>query len=188
MTEGLKSELSGKQQEDAARIFELVRQAIHQVRQLSHTMSPAAVQHRELADSLRLLAENVRSSFRRDCDSDLDTAVKVRDGVISGHLFRIAQEAINNGIRHGNPKHLSISLKRDGNEHGLLEITNDGESFDCRPGSPAEGIGIRVMKHRASLIQAALSITSPPSGGIRVACRFPLPPADRPSPPTKPKR
>lgn len=188
MTEGLKSELSGRQQEDAARIFELVRQAIHQVRQLSHTMSPAAVQHRELADSLRLLADNVRTSFRRDCDSDLDTAVKVRDGVISGHLFRIAQEAINNGIRHGNPKHLSISLKRDGNEHGLLEIANDGESFDCRPGSPAEGIGIRVMKHRASLIQAALSITSPPSGGIRVACRFPLPPADRPSPPTKPKR
>jgi len=187
MVECLQGELTGRQHDDAGRIFELVRETIKQVRQLSRTMSPTAVQHRDLSASLLLLSDTVRTSFRRHCVAHLEPDLHITDSTLAGHLFRIAQECVNNAIRHGAPKEVSISLRRDGADHGILEILNDGEAFDCRPGSPVEGIGLRVMKHRASLIHAQLEVRCPESGGVRITCRFPLPALSKKSPPMKTK-
>ncbi len=188
MTESLQSELSGRQKDDAARIFELVRQTIQQVRQLARGLSPSAVQAGGLADALLHLADTVRTNFRRDCVTEIAFDMKLGDRTLSGHLFRIAQEAVNNAIRHGNPKHIHIKLSTNGKGHGLLEIFNDGKPFDHILDSSADGIGLSVMKHRANLINAELSITSPAGGGVSVICRFPLPLAAQNSPQTKPKK
>lgn len=175
MAEMLHGRLTGPEGAEAERIHQLVRQAIQQVRQLSHSMSPAAVQNRDLAASLFLLADTVRTSFRRQCDFDSSLEFKITDPTLSTHLFRITQEAINNAMRHGHPEHIRISLHLSPTEpgKGLLEIFNDGASFDCRPGF--EGIGLRVMSYRASLIHADFSLTCPPEGGVLVSCQFPLP-------------
>ncbi len=188
MTEVLQLRLTGAQHEEAGRIFELVRQAIHQVRQLSRNMSPAAVMHRDLSASLILLADTVRTSLRRNCVCDLDADVNITEPTQSTHLFRIAQEAVNNAIRHGNPETVTITLRREDATNGILEIFNDGATFDCKPGSASDSIGMRVMNYRANLIQAELSTTCPPGGGVRIACKFLLPPPGKKSPQTKTKR
>lgn len=185
MAESLQSELHGRQNEEAGRIYQLIRETIHQVRQLSHTMSPMSVQNRDLSASLLLLAESVRTNFRRICVTNLDSNIHITDANIAGHLFRIAQESVSNAIRHGAPKEIRISLNKGGSNEGVLEIFNDGDSFDCKPGSGAEGIGLRVMKHRAGLIQATLQVNSPLAGGVVVTCHFPLP--SQKSPQTKQK-
>ncbi|MDZ4288612.1 MAG: PAS domain S-box protein [Prosthecobacter sp.] len=187
MTEVLQSRLTGVDHDEAGRIHSLVRQAIQQVRQLSRNMSPAAVQNRDLSASLILLADMVRTSFRRNCECDLDREIRVVDSSMASHLFRIAQEAINNAIRHGNPNRIVLALKRQDAAHAVLEIYNDGSSFDCRPGSGHEGIGLRVMQYRATLIHADLTVTCPSEGGVKVACRFPYLPGKK-SPQTKTKR
>jgi PAS domain S-box-containing protein len=185
MTEALQARLSGAEREEAERIQSLVRQAIQQVRQLSRNMSPAAVQNRDLSASLILLADMVRTSFRRECHCHLDPQIKVTDPTQGTHLFRIAQEALNNAIRHGNPRRIDLTLKRQGPSDAELEIANDGASFDCLPAW--DGIGLRVMHYRASLIHADLSITCPPEGGVKVTCRFPFPSGAK-SPQTKTQR
>ena len=174
LAESLQADLHGRQKEEAGRIYQLIRETIHQVRQLSHTMSPMSVQNRDLSASLLLLADSVRTNFRRQCVTDLASDIQVTDAHVAGHLFRIAQESVNNAIRHGAPKEVRISLRRHGSKEAVLGIFNDGASFDCKPGSTAEGIGLRVMKHRAGLIQAHLQVTCPSAGGVLVSCRFPL--------------
>jgi signal transduction histidine kinase len=111
--------------------------------------------------------------------------IRVSEYSKASHLFRLAQEAVNNAIRHGNPSVVTIILKRDDAHHAVLEIYNDGSSFDCRSGSGFEGIGLRVMNYRASLIHADLSVTCPPEGGVRVACRFPFSAESKKLPRTK---
>lgn len=176
MVDVLQMRLQGTEQNEAGRIHELVKQAIQQVRQLSHNMSPTAVQNRDLAASLHLLAVTVSTSFRRKCEFESDLDDKITDPTLSTHLFRIAQEAVNNAIRHGHPDKILITLKHVGSESpgsAILEIYNNGRSFDCRPGF--EGIGLRVMNYRSSLIHADFSVNCPPEGGVRITCKFPLP-------------
>lgn len=187
LVEALELKLKGSALDDACRIRELVREALQQVRQLSRNMSPAAVQNRDLSASLVLLADTVRTQLRRHCVCNLDADVSVTDSTQSSHLFRIAQEAVNNAIRHGNPDNVVLTLRRGEGNLGYLEIFNDGATFDCKPGSASEGIGMRVMNYRASMINAEISVTCPEGGGVMVACKFPLPPGKK-SPQTKSKR
>lgn len=185
LVEVLQTRLTDKAEADAARIHDLVKQAIQQVRQLSRNMSPTAIQNRDLAASLILLADTVRTNFRRDCEFTSELDVKITDTILSTHLFRITQEAINNAIRHGNPQSIKIKLLSAPPNHAILEISNDGRSFDCRPGF--EGIGLRVMNYRATLIHADFSVTCPPEGGVRITCHFPLPKGEE-SPQATPKK
>lgn len=189
LVEMLRTRLTGSDENDAGRIHDLVRQAIQQVRQLSRNMSPAAIQNRDLDASLHLLADTVRTQFRRDCEYTSTLGLKISDPTLSTHLFRIAQEAVNNSVRHGNPTRIRISLQPAASEaettQGLLIVEDNGEGFDCRPGS--EGIGLRVMNYRASLIHADFSVTCPPGKGVRVTCQFPLPDNEG-APQTTPKQ
>lgn len=173
LTEALQHDLQGPTQADAAHIYRLVQQAIQQVRQLSHNMSPAAVQNRELGQSLLLLGETIRTNFRRNCSCSIDHKIKIADSVVAAHLFRIAQESVNNAIRHGNPSLITIVLRRDGAEHAVMEISNDGKSLEGRRKS-SHGMGIQVMNYRANLIHADLRIHSAADRGVCVTCRFVL--------------
>ena len=171
LTEALEYQLSGDTQKEAARIRELVRDAIQQVRQLSHGLSPAAVKHRGLAASLRLLADQVRSS-RLDCRCVFEMEPKLKDSECETHLFRIAQEAVNNAMRHGKPKHVTIFLRPGQGDQCLMEIMDDGVGIDTKKPRSADGFGIRVMRYRAHLIGGEFSISPLANGGTSVVCRF----------------
>jgi signal transduction histidine kinase len=92
----------------------------------------------------------------------------VTDNSVAGHLFRIAQEAANNAIKHSQASKVVISLTdTDG---GLrLEISDDGKGLP-KTSKPNQGIGLQVMKHRAGVIGADLEVHSQPGNGVTVVC------------------
>lgn len=174
LTEALESIVSGQAATEARRIRELVSDAVEQVRQLSHGLSPAAVKHRGLAASLRLLAKQT-SSLRLRCVCQIDWEPEFKDHEAETHLFRIAQEAVSNAVKHGKPKNITISLRHTSGTSGLMEIRDDGSGFQRQKSHRPEGIGIAVMRYRCGLFGGALEISTPSNGGASVRCRFTCP-------------
>ena len=84
---------------------------------------------------------------------------------------------MNNALRHGRPRTLKISLRREGAAESVLQVENDGAALKNHRGARPEGIGLRVMDYRANLIGGTLHIANLMRGGVRVTCRFPCKPA-----------
>jgi len=178
LLEALVHRLDGEAKGDAARIYELIKTAQEETRRLSHGLSPAAVRNRGLVDGLRLVAETVRLNFRRECECHLDETIKSAGPEVDTHLFRIAQEAVNNALRHGRAGHIRLSIRRQNGNQAILEIADDGIGLavgkNAKKGSNP-GIGMRVMEYRANLIGGELKVHSQVGRGVRVSCNFPIP-------------
>lgn len=128
-----------------------------------------------LPAALQEFAETTSKLFGRNCRFDPQVRIVIKESGVAAHLFRIAQEATHNAIKHGHPNQVTISLSRV-NGSLLLAVENDGEPL---PESIAgAGMGMRTMHYRASLIGADLKLENRPGGGVIVSC---LLPADRSS-------
>lgn len=173
LLEALEGNLEGQQKSLASRIRELVQESVAEVRRMSHGLSPAGVKNRGLGGGLKLLAETIRLNYRTSCDCEIDPEIKIGDAEIETHLFRIAQEAVNNAMRHGKPGLVTITLKRLNDHECTLNIEDNGSGFKKSKSSEGDGIGVRVMDYRATLIQGTLKIKARPRGGVTVFCRFP---------------
>jgi len=93
------------------------------------------------------------------------------DMVRQTHLYRIAQEAVANAMKHSGCALLRIILRKRGKKE-VMEIQDNGAGFDPQEESAREGIGLRVMRHRANLIGIDLKISSAPGRGCKVVCEF----------------
>jgi signal transduction histidine kinase len=91
---------------------------------------------------------------------------------MSTHLYRIAQEAVNNAIKHGQAKTIIISLFAR-NEYGTLKIENDGLGMR-EPSTNDSGMGMQIMNYRARMIGGSLKVESGGTRGITITCLFPL--------------
>ena len=172
LTLQLENELAGEHKKSAARIGELLHLAVAEVRRMSHGLSPVSVRHRGLFGGLKLLAETISTDFRVKTTCDVDPQVQLGDPEREAHLYRIAQEAVNNALRHGKPRHIVISLKQLTSTHAAIEIRDDGRGMKLNQ-QKGNGIGLRVMRYRSDLIGGELSIRSAPRCGVRVICCFP---------------
>lgn len=172
LMEALENELGGTQKASACRILHLLQEAIQEVRHMSHSLSPASVKNRGLGGALQLLAETIRKNHRTECICEVQPDIRIDDPEKETHIYRIAQEAANNALRHGHPKSISISLKRFGDSDCVLKIEDNGSGMLKRT-EGSTGIGMRVMDYRANLIGGILKIKSKPRGGVSVICEFP---------------
>lgn len=172
LMEALEGELQGDQRASASRIRQLIQQAIQEVRRMSHSMSPAAVKNRGLCGVLQLLAETIRINHRTACVCNADPDITFSDQDKETHIYRIAQEAASNAIRHGKPTKVMISLQHDGENACVLRIEDNGGGFRSKKNKPTDGIGVQVMDYRANLIGGTLRITSKPKQGVTVTCRI----------------
>ncbi len=170
LVEALESELSGTQRASASRIRELLQGALQEVRRMSHGLSPLTMKNRSLGDALSELAETISRSHRVACVCTVEPGIQINDEEKKTHIYRIAQEASSNAIRHGNPKNITISLRRLADKECELKIEDDGKGFS--KGKAGDGIGLQVMEYRASLIGGTLEIESKPGRGVCVTCRF----------------
>lgn len=173
MMEALETELEGEAKAQANRIHELLRRSVTEVRRMSHGLSPTSVKYRGLVGALQLLAETVRTNFRTPCDCQVDTGIDVSNNDVETHLFRIAQEAVNNALRHGKPAQVILSLQRVSASECELRVEDDGTGLKKSKDKENNGIGVRVMDYRANLIGARLTIRAKPRRGVVVTCRFP---------------
>jgi signal transduction histidine kinase len=174
LAEMLEGELCGDQKLQAMRIRELVQAGIQEVRQISHSMSPMAVKNRGLGGALQLLADTIRINHRLNCNLEVDSAIQLNDMEKETHIYRIAQEAVNNAVRHGNPKNITLSLQRLAGGVCVLKIQDDGIGFKKSKSGESRGIGVRVMDYRANFIGGTLELQSGRRGGASVICRFPI--------------
>lgn len=173
MIEALEHELSGEQRVRAERIRQVVQDSVQEVRQMSHGLSPMAVKNRGLGGALRLLADTVRMNHRIACACEIDHNLRFADTEKEAHVYRIAQEAVNNALRHGRPKNIAISLTPIDDQRCMLKVEDDGTGFKTSKGTGAgDGIGRRIMDYRASLIGGSVEVNSKRGRGVTVICRF----------------
>ena len=93
--------------------------------------------------------------------------VPVASNAIATHLFRIAQEAINNAVKHGKARHIVVTLTQ---QDGMtLTVYDDGAGIPAVE-QRAPGSGLRIMAYRARIIGATLSVLPAPAGGTLVRC------------------
>jgi signal transduction histidine kinase len=146
---------------------------------MSHGLSPTSVKYRGLVGALQLLAETVRTNFRTPCFCEVDAGIAIQNNDVEAHLFRIAQEAVNNALRHGKPSKVKLSLQHVSPTECELRIEDDGAGLKKTKGGQQSGIGVRVMDYRANLIGARLTIKAKPRRGVVVTCRFPCEPSKK---------
>lgn len=170
MLEMLNQGLEGRQRQDGERVYEILRETVREARRISHGLSPAAVRNRGLAGGLLLLAEHANAAGQIQCLTEIDTSVRALDVSQETHLYRIAQEALSNAIRHSKSDLVKITLARHDGDC-VLEVRDRGIGFDPS-GAKSDGIGLRVMRHRANIIGARLNIDSAPGWETVVRCRF----------------
>lgn len=153
----------------AAEISENMRRTLTRARMLARGLTPAVIESEGLASALRELAANVEGIFRIRCAYKGPDLLPVRDEGAALHLYRIAQEAITNAVRHGGARSVRIFIEEDARQIALL-VRDDGIGITLPLPESATGLGLRTMRYRASIIGASLDIRPAPDGGTEVRC------------------
>lgn len=151
---------------DANKVIELIEQGIALSRQLAKGLHPIEFEAEGLMHALDELAATSSDLFKVSCRFECDSPVLIKDAVVSGHLYRVAQEAISNAVKHGKAKNIVIGLAtlEDGLE---LEIKDDGVGLPV-PLPKSNGMGLRIMAHRAGMIGASFQARRGRAGGTVV--------------------
>jgi two-component system sensor kinase FixL len=177
LSQVLAQKLAPKFKDGSARATEIaraVREAIGQTRLLARGLSPVTLESEGLMSALAELALNTEKIFRVRCMLDCPNAVKFNDHAAATHLFRIAQEAVSNAIKHGQAKEISIQLREDAG-HLRLRVSDNGSGFpENFPGRT--GMGLRIMQTRIGMVGGTLTIERQPAGGTGVIFTAPKKP------------
>ena len=152
---------------DVKKITAMVNETISQARDLARGLSPVELENNGLQAALAELASRV-SRTNVNCTVKGPSFTKVYDNAAAIHLYRIAQEAVNNAIKHGRAKNITIGLNTQNNQVELT-VQDDGCGFPKNPGKNS-GMGLRVMNYRAGMIGATVSIGSADPCGTLVRC------------------
>lgn len=155
----------------AAKVCASLREAVAQTRALSRGLTPVKPDRGGLMEALSYLAEGTDALGRVKCRFKCPVPVFIEDSQVAEHLFRIAQEAVNNALKHGQPSSIRIELTRRNGET-RLRISDDGRGLP-RFQKVANGMGLQVMHHRANVAGGTLAIVSAPGRGVTVECSLP---------------
>jgi PAS domain S-box-containing protein len=149
-----------------------IERAVHHIRLLSRGLAPLELEGGNLAAALDELAANTSALFQVKCtvkSRGRSQRLEIEKAI---NLFRIAQEAIQNAIKHGDATQIRVDLDLI---EGKLSITDNGNGIKDDDPAPARGngMGLKIMRHRADAIQGSVSLERIPAGGVRVNCQFP---------------
>jgi PAS domain S-box-containing protein len=156
----------------AQEISDYTRHTLDALRMLARGLTPAVIQSEGgLAGALFKLAANVEELFHIRCRCDFTSTVDARDETAALHLYRIAQEAISNAVRHGGAHEVGILLQSHKGRISML-IRDDGCGIP-QPLPQTPGMGLRTMRYRAGIIGATLEIRPGAGGGTEIVCTLP---------------
>ena len=155
---------------DAAKIRELVADAIHKLRRLARGLCSVDLGDQGLDASLSELAGYIEDVFGISCRMQCDAPVRIADQSMATHIYYIAHEALHNAVRHAGAKNIRIFLFfRDSDL--LMKIDDDGCGIS--ESVQSEGMGLNIMKYRARRINAVLSINGKPGLGTVITLEMP---------------
>jgi len=170
-SKSLENKLSARgvpEADGAKRIADLVTQATSQARALARGLQPVGSEATGLMTALRELCLNLSDLFPIQCSFDCPNPVLLDNPAAATHLYRIAQEAAHNAIKHGKAKGIRISLMAI-DRRIVLTISDDGAGFPSTP-SPSKGMGMQIMRYRAAMIGGTLAVQPGAAGGTVVVC------------------
>lgn len=173
MAESLAKRLHGlgiPEAKRAADMVEGIRRAQADVQAAIKGISPVEPDPDGLRVALEQLVSRVGAENGIAVRLDCPAPVCIEDNATAIHLFRIAQEALTNAVRHARPQNISVTLAREG-AAVLLRVCDDGIGINGSTTSHT-GQGMRTMRDRAEAIGAVLHIESGERGGTCVACRL----------------
>jgi PAS domain S-box-containing protein len=176
MSQVLEQKLAPKSKTAAARVGEIgryVREAISQTRLLARGLSPVTLEAEGLMSALEGLAANTGKMFGVTCRLECRHPVLVPDPVVATHMYRIAQEAVSNAIKHGRAREVVISLHTK-DDRIFLCIDDNGIGLP-KTAPNTHGMGLLIMQSRVGMIGGILSKGQSPSGGARIICSIPEP-------------
>jgi PAS domain S-box-containing protein len=148
--------------------------AITEARAVSRGLFPVQLEVDGLSLALQQLAAGTRARTKVTCRMECPQPVSVSDNAVATHLYRIAQEAVNNAIKHSRASMILIQLNSSENRVEL-KISDNGIGLSIAPDS-SRGMGLHIMNYRAQVIGGALSIAPVPGHGTMVSCSAPQPP------------
>ena len=149
-----------------------MNEAINKTRELAHGLLPVVAESQGLMAALERWAVEVEDVFSISCQFRCESPVLIHDAIMSTHLYRIAQEAVNNAMRHGHAGEVVITLSA-GNRQGSLIIEDDGSGVR-ETSANQSGMGLQIMNYRARMIGGSLVVQTRKTRGTRVKCVFPL--------------
>ncbi|MBL8519307.1 MAG: PAS domain S-box protein [Betaproteobacteria bacterium] len=162
---------------NALKISELVNNTIRHTRMISHGLSPYIWGSDGLTAALSQLASDITALGVVEVRCDLDRSVDIRDELAARSLYRIAQEASNNALKHSRATRIDITLRR---RHGavILKVSDDGVGSlpDTQSGPSAES-RFHSIRHRCSVIGASMAVRHPRRGGTSVRIQWQNPAA-----------
>jgi signal transduction histidine kinase len=167
-----------------AEIAASVRDAAGQARDFAHGLNPVDVRAGGFVVAMDHLAKKVSQSFGIRCTFHSTGLIRVRDDTTATHLYRIAQEAVSNAIRHGKADHVRIELAEY--KTGLaMSIVDNGSGISKAIGETVKegmattkerriptGIGLQTMHYRARVIGGTFEVMPRKGGGTVVVCRI----------------
>jgi PAS domain S-box-containing protein len=161
-----------------------ISDANRHVHQLSHGIMPVQIDAEALRSALEELAASTHTPPKVNCRFDCPQPVLAANNTTATHLYRIAQEAVNNALRHSQASEICISLRQDHNQI-LLEVSDNGVGIDATTAEnkrdhktdgqsnsdpKSRGMGLRTMLYRAGMICGTLQIENRETGGTLVKC------------------
>ena len=149
---------------EAQRLARLLGEAVAHTRALARGLHPVEVEANGLMAALQELA--TRASLRVPCRVECRAPVLVADDTIALHLYRIAQEAVANALKHAGAREIIIGLRQQ-RRRIILSIQDDGAGLSTKKG---KGMGLHIMPYRARMIGATLIVSGERGQGTQVVC------------------
>ena len=157
-------------------IAHLLHDSVSQARRLARGLCPEVLATDGIVPGLRELTRFTEKLYDIPCETivsapesaDGASPLDTLDTTVQTHLYRIAQEAVNNAVRHASPTRVLLRIGVE-SEAIVLVVEDDGKGVP-EPRDTAKGMGLRSMEYRAKLIGAAWTVEPRPDGGTIVRC------------------
>ncbi len=164
------SEVDSEAASQLNEIGEMVSLANQRAREIARGLVPSVLETEGLPGALEALASRTRRAFGVNCACHCDEALYLEDPEMASHLYRIAQEAVSNAVRHGHPAEVLVELIQH-DDAVVLSVKDDGQGI--RNPEVASGIGMLTMASRAESLGGSLDIRTGRGEGTQVTCRIP---------------
>lgn len=154
--------------ENATEITNLIKEADQFARTLARGLVPVEFDQKGLEAALERLCINANKLFNIECTLEITGDPYFEDTTHAIHMYRIAQEAVSNAVKHGGATSVSIHLASS-ERHIRLRVVDNGSGFPEEWDSEG-GLGVRIMQFRARLIGGTLEISNRKDKGAIITC------------------